>query len=323
LSKPAAAKTVATPDLTVIKKAHSIVVAGGNFSVEFNRGTGMPDRYAFKSTAAGWDTGHTGGDGGGDILAPGNVNSLQLWRAPTDNDKGFGKWLARDWREAGLTNLTYSVEKFELGVSSAQTARITSIVTGNGTGGGVRLKTTWTVHSDGTIDMEADFQPIGKLPPLPRVGLVFCLNQPYENLKWYGRGPWENYSDRKASADMGVWRSTVSEQYVSYVRPQDNGNKEDTRWLELTDTNGYGLKITSEENPFAFSALHFTTGDLSSVRHNYELQSRPEVILSLDAKMSGLGNSSCGPGVLEKYSVPPQDYRLHLKFSPVSPTVEK
>ncbi|MBW8863704.1 MAG: DUF4981 domain-containing protein, partial [Verrucomicrobia bacterium] len=329
LLKPAAAKPVATPDLTVIKKEHSTVVTGDNFSVEFNRATGMPDRYVFKSTSASWDTGHAGDGGGSDILATAEaarMNGLQLWRAPTDNDKGFGKWLARDWREAGLTNLTCNVEKIETGVSAAQAAQIaqiTTIVTGSGASGGIRLKTVWSIHGDGTMDMEANFQPMGKLPPLPRVGLVFCLNQSYENLRWYGRGPWENYSDRKASADVGVWRSTVSEQYVPYVRPQDNGNKEDVRWMELTDTNGYGIRITSEENPCSFSALHFTAGDLASVRHNYELQPRPEVILSLDAKMSGLGNSSCGPGVLEKYSVPPQAYRLHLKFSPVNPTSEK
>ncbi len=117
---------------------------------------------------------------------------------------------------------------------------------------------------------------------------------------------------------MGVWNSTVTQQYVPYVRPQENGNKEDVRWLELTDAGGNGLKISAEENPFSFSALHFTATDLAAVRHNYELQPRPEIILSLDAKMCGLGNSSCGPGVLEKFSVPPHSYRLHLRVSPAT-----
>jgi beta-galactosidase len=88
------------------------------------------------------------------------------------------------------------------------------------------------------------------------------------------------------------------------------------RWLELTDENGNGLKISAEANSFSFSALHFTAADLASVRHNYELRPRPEIILSLDAKQCGLGNSSCGPGVLEKFSVPPTNHFLHLKFSP-------
>src|ERR1019366_9313306 len=126
----------------------------------------------------------------------------------------------------------------------------------------------------------------------------------FENIRWLGRGPWENYSDRKESADMGVWSGTVSNQYVPYVRPQENGNKE-------------GVKIIAEDNPFSFSALHFMANDLASTRHNYELQPRPVIVLSLDAKMSGLGNSSCGPGVLERYAVSPaQSYRLHLRFEP-------
>ena len=90
------------------------------------------------------------------------------------------------------------------------------------------------------------------------------------------------------------------------------------RWLTLTDESGQGLRVTAEENPMAVSALHFTAMDLAATKHNYELKPRPEVILSLDAKQCGLGNGSCGPGVLEKYAVPPQAYRLHLRFSPTT-----
>jgi beta-galactosidase len=160
------------------------------------------------------------------------------------------------------------------------------------------------------------------------VGVVFCIEHFYDHLQWYGRGPWENYSDRNESADMGVWSGSVNEQYVPYVRPQENGNKEDVRWLALTDDKtasarerggrGSGLRIETAGAPFSFSALHFTAEDLASARHNFELKPRPEIILSLDARMSGLGNSSAGPGVLEKYSVPPQSYRLHLRFSPAT-----
>jgi beta-galactosidase len=116
---------------------------------------------------------------------------------------------------------------------------------------------------------------------------------------------------------MGVWNGTVNGQYVSYVRPQENGNKEDVRWVELTDASGNGLKISTGENSFSFSALHFTVQDLTAAKHNHELKPRPEVILSLDSKVSGLGNSSCGPGVLEKYSVPPTNYSLKLRFEPI------
>ena len=246
------------------------------------------------------------------------VPLLQLFRAPTDNDKGFGKWLARDWREAGLTNLIRRVESFDVVQEKSGAVKISTVATSRAVNGGYQLKTVWTVRGDGLLEMENEFTPFGQLPPeLPRVGIVLPLAKDFANVRWLGRGPWENYPDRKTSADMGVWRSPVSEQYVPYVKPQENGNKEDTRWVELTDATGHGLKIISEDKLFSFSALHFTADDLMSVRHNYELKPRAEIFLSLDAKMSGLGNSSCGPGVLEKYSVSPTNYSLHLKFAPV------
>jgi beta-galactosidase len=112
----------------------------------------------------------------------------------------------------------------------------------------------------------------------------------------------------------------VDEQYIPYVRPQENGNKEDVRWLTLTDWTWRGLLVAAKEYPMSVSALHYTVEDLIAVKHNYELKPRPEVVLSLDARQSGLGNGSCGPGVLERYSVPPQVYRLHLRFCPCPPT---
>jgi len=240
---------------------------------------------------------------------------LQLFRAPTDNDKGFGKWLARDWREAGLSNLVCHVDSFEVAQVKSDEVKISSVVTSSATAGGYRLKTVWTIRGDGSVEMDNEFTPFGELPLLPRVGIVMQLAKDFENVRWLGRGPWENYSDRKESADFGVWRSTVTEQYIPYVRPQENGNKEDVRWVELTDVHGNGLKISTGENPFSFSALHFTATDLTAVKHNFELKPRSEIILSLDAKMSGLGNSSCGPGVLEKFSVPPTNYKLKLRFT--------
>jgi beta-galactosidase len=125
-----------------------------------------------------------------------------------------------------------------------------------------------------------------------------------------------NYPDRKLSAAMGLWSGTVAAQHFPYVRPQECGNHEDSRWLELTDGSGRGLRVSAANQSFAFSALHFTAKELAGARHYYELKPRAETILSLDARMSGLGNSSCRPGVLEKYAVPPTNYSLRLKFSP-------
>jgi len=291
--------------LNLTEEAGLEKIAGANFSATFSRTEGTLTSLEFN---------------GHEIFSPTademSGPKLQLFRAPTDNDKGFGKWLARDWREAGLSNLTRQVESFEVAQTSTNDIKVTTVTSNHAMSGGYRQKTVWTIYGDGSLKMENEFTPFGELPLLPRIGITMSLAKDFENIRWYGRGPWENYPDRKDATDIGIWNSTVTGQYVSYLRPQENGNHEDTRWLELTDAAGKGMMISAVEDAFSFSALHFTAEDLTSARHNYELKPREPVVLSLDAKMCGLGNSSCGPGVLEKYTVPPVSYRLVLKFSP-------
>jgi beta-galactosidase len=306
---PAISKIEASdlPSLNLIQNADAVKIEGTNFSATFSRAAGTLTSLDFH---------------GREIFAA-TTNEfsgpvLQLFRAPTDNDKGFGKWLARDWREAGLSNLVRRVNSFEVVREKSGEIKIKTEMTGSAKNGGYKLKTFWTIRGDGSVEMENNFSPFGNLPLLPRIGIVMRLANDFENVRWLGRGPWENYSDRKGSAAVGVWSSTVDDQYVPYVRPQENGNKEGARWLTLTDAKGNGLKISAVENPFSFSVLHFTAGDLATARHNYELKPRKEIILSLDAKMSGLGNSSCGPGILEKFSVPPVSCFLKLCFSRVN-----
>jgi beta-galactosidase len=344
---PAKKNAVETfPPLKLFSTNDTVTVTGTNFSATFSRTAG---------TLTSWQL------GGREMLAQttneASGPALQLFRAPTDNDKGFGKWLARDWRKTGLTNLTPCVESFVITKTSASEIKFLILTTNLATSTTVtnldstnnaaspasdgddesandltgstnlatnivvrcicQVKTTWTIHGDGSLEMENEFTPIGKLPWLPRVGIVMSLAHDFEKVRWLGRGPWENYSDRKDATDMGLWQSTVTEQYVPYVRPQENGNKEDVRWLELADGQGNGLKISTVDQPFSFSALHFSVSDLATTRHDFELSPRPEVILSLDTIMSGLGNSSCGPGVLEKYSVPAKRYLLQLRFQPI------
>jgi beta-galactosidase len=282
-----------------------VVIKGKEFSATFSRDTGTLASLSF---------------GGHEMLAPPAKDPsgpmLQIYRAPTDNDKGFGHWLARDWQEAGLNHLDRRADSFTASQPHPNEVVVKTIAISSASNGGYTLRTIWTIHGSGYIDMDSRFQPFGRLPDtLPRVGLVMRVAPEFESFRWYGRGPWENYPDRQQSADLGVWSSNANAQYVPYVRPQENGNKEDVRWLTLTDASGRGLFITSEGNPIAVSALHFTVADLAAVRHSYELKPRPEVVLSLDARQCGLGNSSCGPGVLKQFAVPPKDYVLKLQFS--------
>ncbi|MDD5350924.1 MAG: beta-galactosidase small subunit, partial [Chthoniobacteraceae bacterium] len=119
----------------------------------------------------------------------------------------------------------------------------------------------------------------------------------------FGRGPFENYADRKRAAMVDRYESTVTGQYVPYILPQEHGNHTDVRWLALQGANA-GLRVEAQ-GPLEFSASHYTAADLFAGKHTYDLHARPEVILNLDYRQSGLGTNSCGPGVLEPYQIKP------------------
>lgn len=228
---------------------------------------------------------------------------FQAFRAPTDNDKSFGNWLAKDWKNQKLdmpevVTLNDSVKEYRYG------------------NGSIRVTSIYKVYPDGTVDLKQTYFPQGELPELPRLGSAFVFDKAYENLSWYGRGPGENYPDRKTSCGIGRWNSTVTEQYTHYPRPQDSGNHEEVVEVVLTDKQGKGIRVTALDKPFSFSALHYTVNDIYQATHDCDLKPREEVVLSIDTAVLGLGNSSCGPGVLKKYAIDKShEHTLHVRFS--------
>ncbi len=294
-------RTASLPPLNVTEDGAQIRIKGREITAVFDRTDGTLVSLLY---------------GGKEMLAPDGGPVLQAYRAVTSNDKAFGSGRARDWQRAGLNRLTREVRHVTVHSQDAKSVRVEVLaVSTTPRGAGFNHRATWTVRDDGSIDLNNRFEPFGELPPLPRIGVVMHLAGDLEHLCWYGRGPHENYVDRCQSADMGIWTSTVDEQYVPYPRPQETGTKTDVRWLTLTDTDGNGLLVVAEPS-IAASALHYTASDLDQAEHTYELRRRDEVVLSLDARHSGLGNASCGPGVLPQYEIPPVPYDLQLSFRP-------
>lgn len=238
----------------------------------------------------------------------------QAFRAPTDNDKSFGNWLAKDWKLHGMDTPEVVTRSVDYTQQTNGTVQVRVSKTNRYKHSSIDVDYLYTVMKSGEIDMEVTFTPQGDLPELPRLGVAFCLPKEYDNFAWYGRGPQENYPDRKTSAYMGRWYGKVSTQYTHYPRPQDSGNKEDVRYLALTNAKGRGLCIDAIGRPFSASALHYTAQDIYAASHDYLLKARPEVILSLDAAVLGLGNSSCGPGVLKKYAIEKKPHTLKLRL---------
>ncbi len=294
-------RSAIVPQIDVQEEPDVVRVKGPKFEAVFSRESGTLSSLVYE---------------GREMLSPHGGPVLQVYRAPTSNDRAFGKGRAYEWRQAGLDRLSRAVQSFQVSKKESKSVQIqTEAVSTAPFGAGFVHRAVWTVRGDGVMESVHRFEPFGTLPPLPRVGLVLHLAGDYAFVRWYGRGPQENYPDRNTSADIGLWSATVQEIYVPYPRPQETGLRTDVRWVEFTDVFGRGLRITAEE-PMAFSALPYTAEDLEKAAHPFELTARNEVIVSLDARHSGLGNASCGPGVLPKYEVPPEPVQMRLRFSP-------
>ena len=172
------------------------------------------------------------------------------------------------------------------------------------------------MDAEGSVDFHATYTPEGSLPPLPCMGNTLVLPAGMQQLSWYGMGMQDTYPDRLEAAWIGRWNSTVGEQYVHYARPQDSGNHEQTAEVTITDNKGRGWTVTAEGGkPFSFSALPYSIKQLSTTAHDCDLAKEDNTYLNIDAAVMGLGNSSCGPGVLTKYSIAQKPYELHVRFT--------
>jgi beta-galactosidase len=227
--------------------------------------------------------------------------ALSLWRAPTDNDRIGG--MAARWAEWGVDRL----ERRLLSVDSDGTTTVVRSEYPTAVGL-ITHETRYTSRDDGRVHAEESAVIPDAITDLARVGTVLETVAGLETVEWFGCGPIESYPDRKRAGLIGRWRSTVAQQYVPYIRPQENGGHADVRWLELFDDAGRTLRLELDR-PGQVSATHFRAADLAAATHDVELAPRAETIVHLDAAHRGLGTASCGPDTLPEYLVSPGTYR--------------
>ena len=229
--------------------------------------------------------------------------TLSLWRAPTDNDRIGG--MAARWADAGVDRL----ERRLIDIGRDDTATVVRSVYTTGAGIEVAHEARYTPTADGGIAVTEVVELPESLADLARVGTILEFAPELEALRWFGSGPHETYPDRKRSGIVGRWESTVTGQYVPYIRPQENGGHADVRWLELADALGEGLRIDLG-TAGQVSATHFRATDLAAATHDVDLEPRPETIVHLDAVHRGLGTASCGPDTLPRYLIGAGTHRL-------------
>jgi beta-galactosidase len=228
--------------------------------------------------------------------------ALALWRAPTDNDRIGG--MAAAWQSLGLDRL----ERRLLSVDRQGATTVVRTEVRTGAGIAVAHDVRYTALAGGGVRVEETALIPTELADLARVGTVLEIVGGLEDLEWFGSGPHETYPDRARGGLIGRWRSTVADQYVPYIRPQENGGHAGVRWLRLSGDGGHSMQIALGR-PSQVSATHFRASDLAAATHDVELTPRPEAIVHLDAAHRGLGTASCGPDTLPEYLVGPGTYR--------------
>jgi len=290
-SPPAAVPADHPGAIDVRETGETLTVHGEHFEAVFSRASGTLASLSY---------------GRRTVVHAGPV--LNLYRALVDNDQ----WLRDRFLRSGLAQPPHRLVSFDAERQGGGVVRIRVVMDERGAHGvGFEHTTVYTVHADGSIVVDNAFVPVGELPPLPRLGVRLSVDAALDRLTWFGRGPHESYPDRKAGADVGLYSGTVDEQYTGYVRPQENGNKEDVRWAALTDAAGSGFLVVAG-GPLSLSASRYSADDLDAARHRtdelrrfHRLVPRADILLSLDAAQMGLGGASCGPPPMEEYRLQP------------------
>ena len=280
----------------------SLIIEGDNFTIEFDKRTG----YLTKYDVAGMK-----------FIKAGAALIPNFWRAPTDNDYGAGlqnKYAA--WRnpQIKLVSLTPTTQNNLVTVVADYDMPTVSS----------KLTLTYQINNVGDIKVTQSLKAdkAAEVSPMFRFGMQLTMPKSYNQIAYYGRGPVENYADRKDSEFIGVYRQTVDEQYHPYIRPQETGTKSDIRWWEQLNTAGNGLRVVAEA-PFSASALHYSIDALDDgkdkhQRHASEVPEENLTNLCIDKAQLGLGCvNSWGALPLNQYQLPYGDYDFTFILEPV------
>lgn len=272
-----------------------IRVSGHNFDLIF-------DKHEGKITKLQYDK--------NDIVVNNSGPDLNAFRAPVDNDH-----IRDSWYKTGLHEMISRVQTVVLeNKKDVAIIRCQKIYFGNNLPL-FDLLTEYSIYKEGVVFVDNEIIPRSGLPELPRLGMTLELNKNLSTVDWFGRGPWENYNDRGMGAMVGHYQLQVADFFVPYVRPQSMGNRDHVSWVAMTN-NHKGVAFVADQK-MAFTALNYTENQLDAADHLNELPESDKIFLSLDYQQRGLGNASCGPGVLPQYILEPKPVNFAFSIRPV------
>jgi len=291
------------------KEGVSINIKGDDFSIAIDKKTGIMTSYKSK---------------GKELLLEGYGPRPAFWRAPTDNDYGWQMpKICRLWKQASEKKL----EAAHIKTSQPGNAVLVEVVYNFDS-----LRSTWkahyTIRGNGTVKIEnLLISTDSEIPLIPRIGMKMQIPAEFTQLEYFGRGPWENYCDRNSSAFVGRYKSSVAEQYVPYIRPQENGHRTDVRWMALIRDDGSGLLVVAD-SLIEFNVLNNPIEDFDAgpdkdknLLHSNDIKPKSLVELHIDYRQMGVaGDDGWGAMPHEPYLIRPsvKGYRYGFTMVPIS-----
>ncbi len=287
-----------------LSDGENIEVSGRGFSIAIDKKSGIINSYKFNGT---------------EHILDGNGPRPAFWRAPTDNDYGWRMTrVSRLWKKASEQALVANE------IKTSQDGNIVNIeVTYQLDSLDATWKTSYDILGNGMIKVNNELITKNeKMPIIPRIGMKMHLTGELTEVEYFGRGPWENYADRKAASFVGRYKTTVAKLYEPYIRPQENGHRTDVRWLALSNKKGSGLLVVADKL-IEFNALNNTVSDFDAgenkdknLKHSNDIKARNMVELHIDYKMIGVGgDDSWGAMPHEPYLLKPRQQGFSYSFT--------
>lgn len=278
---------------------NSAIITGKDFAITFDKTAGTIKDFTYQ---------------GRQLLE--NGPQPDFWRAPTDSDLGFYSGAEYDtWRYAGADKAVSDVQirkvsdgMIEINVNSSLPTTTESA-----------YSQKFVVYGTGDVKITSTLTPSAGLPEIPVIGNSLTLPKEFSTVTWYGKGPDENYIDRQSGYEIGVYKKDVDDFFIDYIKPQETGNRTDTRWISMTNSEGVGL-LAKTDVPMEFIALYYTAEELTNVMHSYMLGGKDNITLRLNQRQMGVGgDNSWGAKPLTDYLNPSdKTYEYSFTLKPVS-----
>jgi beta-galactosidase len=285
-SEPLIAAAPVRGPVSLIQNENEIIVTGSDFRVVFDKIAGT-----FSSLEK----------NGVNILSKDGGPRLHLWRAPHRNDD---MWADRSWVTTGLRELKWTTNSVNAEQKSLNTVLISVKLSAEGKNNfSVKHNVDYTISGDGSIKAANSFSSTNPKQVVANIGVRMFLNKQFDNVAYFGRGPMENYADRKRGFDVGVYKSTVKEQLTPYEKPMECGNHEDVRWASVTNSSGSGIMALCDSSLLQVSMLPFSDEELDKVEYKIDLPQSTATVFKINYRTLGVGTAGCGPRPLPQYTV--------------------